>query len=84
MRVNIWYFARIKEAVGCEQEQLDLPDSKTTVGDLVNALSDRGDRWQKALRDKSLLVAVNQAVASMETVIAEGDEIAFFPPVTGG
>lgn len=84
MQVKIWYFASIREAVNCEQEELQLPDEKTTVGNLVNRLSERGEQWSKALHDKSLLVAVNQAVASMETTIADGDEIAFFPPVTGG
>lgn len=84
MLVDIWYFAGIKEAVGCEQEKLELPDSATTVRDLVDYLSQRGENWRKALNDDNVLVAVNQTVASMQTTVAEGDEIAFFPPVTGG
>jgi molybdopterin synthase sulfur carrier subunit len=84
MLVDIWYFARIKEAVDCEQEKLELPDRSMTVRDLVDRLSQRGENWRKALNDDNVLVAVNQTVASMQTTIAEGDEIAFFPPVTGG
>lgn len=84
MLVDIWYFARIKEAVDCEQEQLEMPDGSVTVRDLVDRLSQRGENWRKALNDENVLIAVNQTVASMQTTIAEGDEIAFFPPVTGG
>jgi molybdopterin synthase sulfur carrier subunit len=84
MLVEIWYFARIKEAVDCEHEKLELPDGSPTVRDLVDRLSQRGENWHKALSDDNLLVAVNQSVASMQTTIAEGDEIAFFPPVSGG
>lgn len=84
MLVEIWYFARVKEAVDCEHEKVELPDGNPSVRELVEKLSQRGDKWRDALNDGNLLVAVNQTVASMQTTIAEGDEIAFFPPVTGG
>jgi sulfur-carrier protein len=84
MVINIWYFARVKEALNCEREELELSDGVVTVQDLIDWLSARGDTWHRTLHDAQLLVAVNQAVASKQTTIADNDEIAFFPPVTGG
>lgn len=84
MVVNIWYFARIREALDREQEQLELEQSIETVQDLVDWLSERGEVWRKTLQDEKVLVAINQTVASMQTTISDEDEIAFFPPVTGG
>lgn len=84
MAVTIWYFARIKEAVDCDRESLQLRDDVDTVADLVDVLSERGEHWRKALKEDKVLVAINQAVASMHTALADDDEVAFFPPVTGG
>lgn len=84
MAVTIWYFARIKEAVNCEKETLQLPDEVESVDDLVNWLSLRGDAWNKALNEGKVLVAINEAVASRHTMLSDEDEIAFYPPVTGG
>lgn len=84
MAVHIWYFARIKEALACDQENLELSDTVETVRDLIAWLSERGDVWRRTLQDEKVLVAVNQSVASMQTTLADEDEIAFFPPVTGG
>lgn len=77
MAVTIWYFARIKEAVDCEKESLQLQDDVDTVSDLIDLLSERGERWRKALKDDKVLVAINQAVASMHTGLSDEDEIAF-------
>lgn len=82
--VTIWYFAGIREAVGCTKESLTLEDDVDTVSDLVEQLSERGEPWRKALKDDKVLVAINEAVASMQTRLSDEDEIAFFPPVTGG
>lgn len=84
MAVDIWYLARIKEALACDHEELELSEGIETVQDLVHWLSERGEIWRRTLLDDKVLVAVNQAVASMHTIIADEDEIAFFPPVTGG
>ncbi|MEX1033266.1 MAG: molybdopterin converting factor subunit 1 [Cellvibrionaceae bacterium] len=85
MAIKIWYFARIKEALNCAQEQLELSDGEiVTVEDLIELLSQRGEIWKTNLHDEKLLIAVNQTVATMQTTIADQDEIAFFPPVTGG
>lgn len=84
MAVTIWYFARIKEAVNCEKESVELPNGVESVDDLINWLSQRGEAWRKALNDGKVLVAINEAVASRQTMLSDDDEIAFFPPVTGG
>lgn len=81
--VNILYFASFREMLGQANEQL--PAEHTTVSELLSELASRGDHWKVALEDNvNLQIAVNQDVASRETVIKAGDEVAFFPPVTGG
>ena len=81
--VNILYFASFREMLGQANEQL--PANHATVSDLLSELALRGDNWKIALADNAnLQIAVNHDVASRETLIKAGDEIAFFPPVTGG
>jgi molybdopterin synthase sulfur carrier subunit len=83
--MKLVYFASIREQLGCDEEQLALPQGVTTVSDLVDWLaSARGEPWARVLRDSRLLCAVNQEMAALDSVIADGDEVAFFPPVTGG
>lgn len=84
MAVTIWYFASIKEAINCEKESVQLPDNVESVEDLVNWLSERGENWRKVLQEGTVLVAINDAVASKQTMLSDEDEIAFYPPVTGG
>ncbi len=85
MSVRILYFARLREALGRASEELELPIGVTTVAGLRNHLIDRGGEWAGALREgKALRVAVNQEIAESATPLKSGDEIAFFPPVTGG
>ncbi|GKT11353.1 MAG: sulfur-carrier protein [Thiomicrorhabdus sp.] len=81
--VNILYFASFREMLGQANEQL--PAKHTTVSELLAELASRGDHWKVALEDNvNLQIAVNQDIASRETAIKAGDEVAFFPPVTGG
>ncbi|NIO40853.1 MAG: molybdopterin converting factor subunit 1 [Burkholderiales bacterium] len=83
--VQILYFARLRELLGKSEEQLVLPEGVTTVGELTEFLRQRGGLWATELgQEKSVRVAVNQDMADSETVIKGGEEIAFFPPVTGG
>ena len=83
--IKIFYFARIKENLGLGQEVIPLPASITTVGALTQWLGERGVPWQAELAaGKALRVAVNQSMVSLSAVIQDGDEIAYFPPVTGG
>ena len=82
MSVRILYFAGLKEALGRAGESIDLPPGIATAGALREWLAGNG---RGALASaKNLRCAVNQAMAGPEAPVRDGDEIAFFPPVTGG
>ncbi len=83
--VRVLYFARLREALGKGEEELVLPEGVDTVGALAGFLRSRGGAWATELgAGKAVRVAVNQDMAAAETRISGGEEIAFFPPVTGG
>lgn len=80
--ITVLFFAQVKELVG--QSQIDVEASVNTAEELRQQLALRGDKWQLALDSGKLLVAVNQTICPLDTEIKDGDEVAFFPPVTGG
>jgi molybdopterin synthase sulfur carrier subunit len=83
--VTVIYFARLREALGRSSEQIALPADVRDLAALRQMLRDRGGAWADELADnKPVRAAVNQDVAQGDTRITDGDEIAFFPPVTGG
>ena len=83
MTIRVLYFAGLREQVGTSGEDLDA--SPTTVAGLRALLLARGGAWQSSLaHGKALRVAVNQEMAQPTTPVKPGDEVAFFPPVTGG
>lgn len=85
MRVRVLYFASVRERLGHEQEWLDFPRPACTVDELERTLAGRGAAWAQVFGTGSkLLAAVNQTMARRDTTLADGDEVAFFPPVTGG
>ena len=85
MKVKLVFFAALREQLGISTEEIDLPAGVTTVAGLRNHLVQRGGAWQNVLADKRLVrVAVNQDMAQAGSALKPGDEIAFFPPVTGG
>ncbi len=84
MSVHILYFAALRERLGQASEQLELPAEVNTVAALRAHLAQRGATWQDAMAMKNLKAAVNQAMAQAHSPIQDGDEVAFFPPVTGG
>lgn len=81
--IDILYFASIKERLGIAGESLAFESGITGEG-LINLLSAKGEPWSSVLSDNKLLIAINQEMASLDDDISEGDEVAFFPPVTGG
>ncbi len=82
--IQVRYFARLRETLGCGAEDLEAQGIADVAG-LVARLQGRGGAWREALIEgEAVLVAVNQELASRETPIRDGDEVAFFPPVTGG
>lgn len=86
MKINVKYFASIREAVGQGSEVLQT--SATTLGQLRNELAARGGAYAECLdaafKGKTLRMALNQDMSSDDAVLLEGCEVAFFPPVTGG
>lgn len=85
MSVKILFFAGLREQLGTGAEQLELPPGVATVAALRAHLMLRGGVWLAALAEKrALRVAVNQDMAQPGTPVKAGDEVAFFPPVTGG
>jgi molybdopterin synthase sulfur carrier subunit len=83
MKVTVRYFASVREAVGQGSESLQT--ASTTLGALRDELIARGGAHAAALaRGKSVRMALNQVMADEKQPLAEGSEVAFFPPVTGG
>ncbi|MCH9742631.1 MAG: molybdopterin converting factor subunit 1 [Proteobacteria bacterium] len=81
--MQLRYFASLREQLACSEETLN--SNAETIEALLNELAQRGDLWTSLLRDNARLqIAVNQAIARRNTTIKCDDEIAFFPPVTGG
>ena len=81
--LKILYFASLREALGTSFETLELPASVSNVGELRAYLLARGGQWETLATLKNLRYAVNQEMARPTTTVRDGDEVAFFPPVTG-
>jgi sulfur-carrier protein len=85
MNIKILYFARIKEAVNYSTEEIELPSDIATVTALKNYLSQRGENWANLFNGKQVVrAAINHNLVDDLAAIKAGDEVAFFPPVTGG
>jgi molybdopterin synthase sulfur carrier subunit len=83
--VTLLYFAWVRQKVGRSEEQIDLPAGIVTVGDLVAYLKSRGGGYADAFADPARLrAAVDQDHVSFDAPVDSADEVAFFPPVTGG
>lgn len=83
--MKILYFARLREIVGVASEELPLPEGVADVAGLRAWLAARGGVWQQALDGcRQIRAAVNQELVADTMAVGDGDEVAFFPPVTGG
>ncbi len=83
--LTIHYFASVREAVERSEEQLELPENVANIGDLIEHLLLLHPHFETIFRDdKKILIAVNQTVVDKSQALDPGDEIAFFPPMTGG
>lgn len=83
--IKVLYFARLRETLGISGEELDWTPDTATVASLMGLLSARGDIWQQQFDGcRPLRAAVNQTLVPNSATIKAGDEVAFFPPVTGG
>jgi molybdopterin synthase sulfur carrier subunit len=83
--LNLLYFAWLRERIGRPAETLVLPDTVRTVGDLVEFLAARDEAGASAFENRrTVRCAVNQEFADLKAELHGGEEVAFFPPVTGG
>ena len=81
----IKYFSWIKEHIGKSEEQIILPNHITNIIQLINYLNEMDEKYNILHEKKELIkIAVNKTYSSSDTNISNSDEIAFFPPVTGG
>jgi molybdopterin synthase sulfur carrier subunit len=83
--INIKYFARLSESLESKGEEIEFGEQSKTVDAVIQLLIDRGEPWiTEFSAETKVLVAVNYEVCQTDTQLKEGDEVAFFPPVTGG
>jgi molybdopterin synthase sulfur carrier subunit len=83
--VTVRFFASYRERLNTRQLQLTLPQPECQVSDLIERLvASGGEAWADVLASDKLLVAVNQVVCDQHQLVRDGDEVAFYPPVTGG
>lgn len=84
MSIRVLYFAGLREALGSAGEEVPPIEGVDTVGALRARIAARGEPWQQLLRTRNLRAAVNQTMSGFDAPVKDGDEVAFFPPVTGG
>jgi len=79
------FFARVKEQLDCSGLQLEWQDTLADLDALQEQLcAQRGNLWREVLGQDNMIRAVNQTVVDGNATLRDGDEVAFFPPVTGG
>ena len=80
--LQVLFFAQTREIIGVDK--IELPADFSTAEQVREHLAAKGDKWALALQSDKLLVAINQTLLPLNSAVKDGDEIAFFPPVTGG
>lgn len=81
--VKVLFFARLREQLGVAEQTLEWSHSDTVLALAEHLVAEGGDSWQVLLAEDTV-VAQNQCVVQRDSLVSDGDEIAFFPPVTGG
>jgi len=81
--IKVLFFAQLRDQLGVSELSLDSAENPT-VQALLDNIAAQNEAWAKHLAKGTLMVAVNQAISNKSATLASGDEVAFFPPVTGG
>ena len=85
MKIKVLFFAKLRELFGTNQVDVTFTESDNKVSDVLAALRQKGEVWAEELNEnKSFRIAVNQEMVTEDVMINEGDEMALFPPATGG
>ena len=85
MKIKVLFFAKLRELFGTNLVDVTFTESNNKVSDVLAALRQKGEVWAEELNEnKSFRIAVNQEMVTEDVMINEGDEMALFPPVTGG
>ena len=85
MKLELRFFASLREALGISQESITIPETVKTIAELRAHLIERGNPWSEVWAEgKVLRCALNQHMVDANTALQDGAEVAFFPPVTGG
>jgi molybdopterin synthase sulfur carrier subunit len=83
--LKVLFFARVKEQLDCAGLELEWSDELNNFSGLESQLCTlKGEGWGEVLGEENIIRALNQTVAEADAVISDGDEVAYFPPVTGG
>jgi molybdopterin synthase sulfur carrier subunit len=82
--INVLFFAQVRELLGTAKVEVEASDKLNTAEDLRLQLAKKDDKWAKVMASDKLLVAINQTMSPWNASIKDNDEVAFFPPVTGG
>ena len=83
--IKVLFFAGIREQLATASIEFDLGDNIKTIAELVTGLgSAKGEKWKSVLSQENIVTAVNQLVVDNNAELKDGDELAFYPPVTGG
>ncbi len=81
--ITLKYFASLKSIAEKEEDQLDI-ENPITLDQLSDIISKTAPKMGEMIREKKVLVSINQEMASVDTIIHDGDEVAFLPPFSGG
>lgn len=82
--INVLFFAQVRELLGTASIKVEAGENTQTAEGLRATLAGTDDKWARIMASDKLLVAVNQTISQWDSAIEDGDEVAFFPPVTGG
>lgn len=80
--IKVLFFAQIRELLGVSE--LEISENEISVKDLLTLICEQNKKWQKIMQDQSLLASVNHQLVDFDFIVHSEDEVAFFPPVTGG